>query len=214
MPRLYQLINEWQHPFAHMYLTTDLHTACIGAHNGEDGAVIITGTGSCGYAHVGEQSLLVGGHGFALGDKGSGAWLGQQAAEHALLNLDGFAQDSQLTQLILAHFNVSDAIGIVENLAGQSSSTYAKLARLVIQSAEQGDVVAIEIVKQGAKYISDMARKLFTLEPRRFSMIGGLAEPLQKWLDSDVGQQVQPALAQPEIGAILFAQQQYSKHQG
>ncbi|MBQ4888586.1 ATPase [Shewanella sp. UCD-FRSSP16_17] len=214
VPRLYQLINEWQHPFAHMYLTTDLHTACIGAHNGEDGAVIITGTGSCGYAHVGEQSLLVGGHGFALGDKGSGAWLGQQAAEHALLNLDGFAQDSQLTQLILAHFNVSDAIGIVENLAGQSSSTYAKLARLVIQSAEQGDVVAIEIVKQGAKYISDMARKLFTLEPRRFSMIGGLAEPLQKWLDSDVGQQVQPALAQPEIGAILFAQQQYSKHQG
>lgn len=52
VPRLYQDVISWQHPFAAMYVTTDLHTACIGAHRGADGAVIITGTGSCGYAHV------------------------------------------------------------------------------------------------------------------------------------------------------------------
>ncbi|WP_407696621.1 N-acetylglucosamine kinase [Shewanella goraebulensis] len=211
VPRLFKLVTQWQHPFAKMYLTTDLHTACIGAHEGNDGAVIITGTGSCGYAHVGEQSLLIGGHGFALGDKGSGAWLGQQAAEHVLLNLDGFAQDTGLTQPILNHFNVSDAMGIVENLAGQSSSTYAKLARIVLQQAEQGDEVATLIVKQGAQYISDMARKLFAINPTRFSMIGGLAEPLCKWLDEDVAARVELAMSPPEIGAILFAQQEFAK---
>ena len=47
LPGLYQKINEWHHPFKEMFLTTDLHTACIGAHKGADGAVIITGTGSC-----------------------------------------------------------------------------------------------------------------------------------------------------------------------
>ncbi|MCL1044086.1 BadF/BadG/BcrA/BcrD ATPase family protein [Shewanella sp. 1_MG-2023] len=213
VPRLYDLVNQWQHPFAKMYLTTDLHTACIGAHEGNDGAVIITGTGSCGYAHVGNQNLLIGGHGFALGDKGSGAWLGQQAAEHVLLNLDGFAEDTQLTQPLLAHFNVTDAMGLVENLAGQSSSTYAQLARIVLQQAEQGDAVAISIVKQGAKYISNMARKLFALQPTRFSMIGGLAEPLAVWLDKDVVARVELAISPPEIGAILFARQEFAAQQ-
>ena len=211
VPRLFEQVSQWQHPFAKMYLTTDLHTACIGAHEGNDGAVIITGTGSCGYAHVGAQSLLIGGHGFALGDKGSGAWLGQQAAEHVLLNLDGFAEDTGLTQAILSHFNVTDAMGIVENLAGQSSSTYAKLARIVLQQAESGDAVAILIVRQGALYISDMARKLFAIHPTRFSMIGGLAEPLCSWLDDDVSARVELAISPPEIGAILFAQQQFTQ---
>lgn len=92
VPRLYQDIVNWSHPFADMFVTTDLHTACIGAHRGGEGAVIITGTGSCGYAHVAGKQVCLGGHGFALGDKGSGAWLGLKAAEQVLLHLDGFAQ--------------------------------------------------------------------------------------------------------------------------
>ncbi|WP_153914119.1 N-acetylglucosamine kinase [Shewanella sp. TC10] len=213
VPRLFELVSQWQHPFAKMYLTTDLHAACIGAHEGNDGAVIITGTGSCGYAHVGSQSLLIGGHGFALGDKGSGAWLGQQAAEHVLLSLDGFAEHTGLTQPILDHFNVTDAMGIVENLAGQSSSTYAKLARIVLEQAELGDAVAVSIVKQGAEYISAMARKLFAIQPTRFSMIGGLAEPLSPWLDDDVAARVELAMSPPEIGAILFARQEFAQQE-
>jgi len=207
VPHLFQQVSQWQHPFANMYLTTDLHIACIGAHEGHDGAVIITGTGSCGYAHVGGKSLLIGGHGFALGDKGSGAWLGLKAAEHVLLNLDGFAEDTALTQAMLDDLKVSDAIGIVEYLAGKPSSMYAKLARLVLQQAQLGDAVAVKIVKEGARYISAMARKLFAINPTRFSMIGGLAEPLHSWLDSDVSEKVELAISPPEIGAVLFAQQ-------
>ena len=213
VPRLHQDICQWQHPFAHMFVTTDLHTACIGAHKGGDGAVIITGTGSCGYAHVGEQILCIGGHGFALGDKGSGAWLGLKAAEQVLLYLDGFAPFTQLSERLLTHFGVNDAMGIVENLAGQSSSCYAKLARIVLQCAAEGDAVATEIVEEGAQYISEMARKLFALEPKRFSMIGGLAEPLEAWLDKDVVQRLAPTLAPPEIGAIYFAEQEFTKQQ-
>lgn len=205
----YEQIASWQHPFKAMYLTTDLHTACIGAHNGEDGAVIITGTGSCGYAHVGDQSVSLGGHGFALGDKGSGAWLGLKAAEHVLLHLDGFACATALTQQLLNHFQVNNAIGIVEQLAGKSSSVYAKLARIVLLAANEGDEVAIAIVKEGSQYISELARKLFAINPTRFSMIGGLAEPLLPWLDSDVASKISPSLSPPEFGACLFAQKQH-----
>ncbi|MBR9726708.1 N-acetylglucosamine kinase [Shewanella intestini] len=211
VPHLFNQINQWQHPFQAMYLTTDLHTACIGAHNGDDGAVIITGTGSCGYVHVGEQSLLVGGHGFGLGDKGSGAWLGQKAVEHVLLTLDGFSDASALQAAMLDHLETDNATGIVELLAGKSSSEYAKLARVVLACANQGDSVAIGIVKEGAEYISAMARKLFSLHPQRFSMIGGLAEPLMPWLDSDVSSKLAQSIAPPEIGAVYFAQQQHQQ---
>ncbi|WP_394129769.1 N-acetylglucosamine kinase [Shewanella maritima] len=209
MPQLYQAINQWRHPFQAMYLTTDLHTACIGAHQGKDGAVIITGTGSCGFAKAGNKTLSIGGHGFGLGDKGSGAWLGQKAAEYALLDLDGFGDKTKLTQALLTQLNVQDAIGIVEKLAGQSSSEYAKLARTVLECAKAQDAVAQQIVVEGASYISEMARKLIALQGGRFSMIGGLAEPLQAWLDDDVVALIEPALEQPEIGAVYFAKQQH-----
>lgn len=211
VPRLLADVQAWQHPFKAMYVTSDLHTACIGAHQGGDGAVIITGTGSCGYVHVGDESLSLGGHGFALGDKGSGAWLGLRAAEHVLLQLDGFAEPTALTERLFANLGVSDALGIVENLAGRSSSCYATLAREVLAAADEGDKVAVGILLEGAAYISEMARKLFILEPARFSMIGGLAEPLQKWLDADVVARLEPSLAAPETGAVLFAIQQHNK---
>ncbi|MGS0679614.1 N-acetylglucosamine kinase [Shewanella sp. 125m-7] len=210
VPRLYQDIATWQHPFASMYLTTDLHTACIGAHQGQDGAVIITGTGSCGYARVAEKELFLGGHGFALGDKGSGAWLGLKASESALLDLDGFGEKTLLSQRLYDYFEVNSALGIVENLAGQSSSTYAKLARVVFECAAQNDGVALDIVREGAGYISQLARKLFELNPPRFSMIGGLAEPLAAWLDEDVLSKLSPTLQPPEWGAAFYAQQQHA----
>ena len=211
VPRLYQDIAKWQHPFASMHLTTDLHTACIGAHQGEEGAVTITGTGSCGYARVGDKELFLGGHGFALGDKGSGAWLGLKASESALLDLDGFGEKTLLTQRLLQHFEVSNALGIVENLAGQSSSTYAKLAHIVFECARLDDGVALDIVREGANYISELVRKLFEINPPRFSMIGGLAEPLAPWLAEDILAKVSPSLQPPEWGAAFFAQQQYTR---
>lgn len=213
VPRLHKKMMDWQHPFSTIYLTTDLHTACLGAHQSGDGALIITGTGSCGFAQVGNETLCLGGHGFALGDKGSGAWIGLKAAEHVLLNLDGFACDTALTPALMQYLEVTSAVGVVEKLAGKSSSCYALLARTVIACANDGDDVANDILKEGAAYISELARKLFSINPSRFSMVGGLSEPMQKWLDKDVVARISPTLAPPEAGAMYFALQQHNKKQ-
>ncbi|MCE9678026.1 ATPase [Shewanella sp. AS1] len=209
VPHLYKEMAQWKHPFAQMYITTDLHTACIGAHHGGEGAVIITGTGSCGYAQVGDKYLSLGGHGFPLGDKGSGAWFGLKAAEAALLDLDGFGPKTALTEQLLNYYQVNEALGIVEHLAGKSSSCYAVLARLVLDCAHEQDEVAKAIVKDGAAYISELAKKLFTINPPRFSMIGGLAEPLAPWLDKAVVNKISPVMAPPEMGACFYARQCY-----
>jgi glucosamine kinase len=51
----------------------DATTACIGAHAGADGGLVIAGTGSAAIARVQGQETIIGGRGFALGDDGSGS---------------------------------------------------------------------------------------------------------------------------------------------
>ncbi|MFK3864480.1 N-acetylglucosamine kinase [Pseudoalteromonas rhizosphaerae] len=207
LPNLYEKITEWEHPFKQMFLTTDLHTACIGAHEGGDGAVIITGTGSCGFSYVKGLSVNYGGHGFALGDKGSGAWMGLEAIKAVLMELDGLGPHTIMTPVVKEHFNVTTAMGIAEQMAGQPSSSYAKFARYVFDAAHQGDQIALAIVKDGAQYVSQLAHRLLENNPPRLSMIGGLAEPLNQWLDPAIAKLVEVPKQPPEMGAIYFAQQ-------
>ncbi len=207
LPALHQKIEQWQHPFKQAYVTTDLHVACVGAHRGGDGAVIITGTGSCGFASVKGETLTLGAHGFPHGDKGSGAWIGLQAVEHCLLEFDQLASPSVLREKMAA----TDALSLVEKVAQQPPRFYARLAPLVFEAADENDPVAIKILKQGAEYIDALAQRLFQLEPPRFSMIGGLTTRLIPWLSTSVVDRISDPLDPPEIGAVYFAQQKHQK---
>ena len=214
MPSLYNEMASWAHPFKKMYLTTDQHSACLGAHRGGDGAVIIAGTGSVGYAWVNGKSKLLGGHGFPHGDKGSGAWMGMEAVKYLLMALDGLAEDARLKDELLKVLQSSDANEVFEKIAGKSSSHYARLAVPVIECAEVGDPVAVAIVRDGASYISDLADKLLELKPPRLSMIGGLAPRLRPWLAPHVVERLAEPLDAPEIGCVYFAQQSLAKEAG
>jgi glucosamine kinase len=68
------------HPFASMAVETDAHTAWLGAFGGEDGAILIVGTGSCGYGSVGGRRHYVGGWGYEISDEGSGAAIAKRPA--------------------------------------------------------------------------------------------------------------------------------------
>lgn len=92
-------------------------------------------------------------------------------------------------------------------------TTYAKYAPLVFTAAEQGDLLAQQIVQQAAAHISAIAQRLLSINPPRLSLIGGLAHKLQPYLASEVQQKVTPALAAPEFGAVWFAKQRQQKAQ-
>ncbi|MFI2811674.1 MULTISPECIES: N-acetylglucosamine kinase [Microbulbifer] len=207
MPSLYNKMASWSHPFRKMYLTTDQHSACLGAHRGGEGAVIIAGTGSCGYAWVGGRAEVLGGHGFPHGDKGSGAWMGMEAVKYLFLALDGLAEDSQLKDELLRVLESSDANDVFEKIGGKSSSHYARLAVQVVECAEAGDPVASAIMRDGASYISDLADKLLEFNAPRLSIIGGLAPRLRPWLAPHVVERLADPLDPPEIGCVHFAQQ-------
>jgi len=208
LPVLFEKMSNWQHPFGKMFLATDLLIACLGAHDGSDGAVMITGTGSCGFSYVDGHPYTLGGHGFPHGDKGSGAWFGFQAANHVLMSLDGLKEKSVINEKLLALLDVTDSVEVVEMIAGKPAAYYARMANLVFDAAEEGDTVAKAIVAEGAGYISGVARQLATQKPPRISLIGGLTPRLMPWLDEDIKDSLAEPINPPEIGSVLFAQQQ------
>ncbi len=208
LPRFYDNMNSWKHPFRAMFLTTDLHIACLGAHGGEDGAVMVAGTGSCGYYHVDGKSYICGAHGFPFGDKGSGAWIGLEAVKAVLLASDGLGPATSLESAIYAHMQ-TDSLGIIENLAGAASNQYAKFAPLVFAAAADNDTVARGILTEGAAYLGDIAEKLCASEPPRISFLGGLGQYIIPWLKPAVSARFSPALQEPDFGAIFFARQQW-----
>ncbi|MEP0354535.1 BadF/BadG/BcrA/BcrD ATPase family protein [Paraglaciecola sp.] len=208
LPSLFTQMSDWQHPFKDMYLSTDLLIACLGAHQGKDGAVIIIGTGSCGFSHVNNQQFIVGGHGFPQGDKGAGAWFGLEAVKHVLLSLDGIIGTSSMNIPLLKCLKVSNSVELIEVTAGKPASFYAQLANIVFTATDNGDEIAMKLVKDGAKYISDVARLLVQRNTMPMSLVGGIAPLLFSWLDADIQEQLSKPLASPEEGAVFFAKQQ------
>lgn len=213
LPVLFKRMQAWQHPFRQMFLAHDLLVACLGAHHRNNGAVIISGTGSCGFSCIDEQEVMLGGHGFPQGDKGSGAWFGLQATKQVLLSLDGIVEPSLMNDVLLKKLVCTDATTIVEKIAGKKATFYAQLANLVFDAAELGDKVALAIVEEGAEYINSIARALLTRKPSRLSMLGGLTPRLKPWLDKALQAQLSEPLSAPEVGSVLFARQELAKQQ-
>ncbi|MDO6694579.1 BadF/BadG/BcrA/BcrD ATPase family protein [Aliiglaciecola sp. 3_MG-2023] len=209
LPMYKSKLQAWQHPFAQLSLSTDLYIACLGAHNCDSGAIVIVGTGSAGLAcHQGQQ-YEYGGHGFLLGDKGSGAWIGLQTLRWALESFDGMAQSSPFIEAVFEFAQCSDAAQIIESYLTSSSAKFANLAPLVFEYANRHDPVATDIIKDGASYLSALTRKLQSHSPQRIAFIGGLAPSVIPWLDEDIQIGIKQPLAAPECGAIMMAKKQF-----
>ena len=205
IPRIREQLLAWQHPFAELHLSDDVHIACLGAHAGEDGAVIVAGTGSVGYSSL-AGGLSIGAHGFPFGDKGSGAWLGLKGLEAALLAMDELAP---ATQLLPALEDALEAKGLdlIGAMAGAGQRDYGRLAPVVLACADHGDVVARDIVLEGVAYLERVAERLLQQGHDHFCMLGGLAPRLLPWLSAQTRAHLRPPKGQPDEGALLFARQ-------
>ena len=194
------------HPFASLRFISDGLIACLGAHNGKDGGIVIVGTGSIGIARIKGHDLCVGGYGFPISDEGSGADLGLRAIRLALRALDDRAEASQLTAEILGRFH-DDPFEVVAWMDRATATDYANFAPLVMRHADQGDPVGRRIVQAGAKQIDDLVRVLTERGAPRVALIGGLANVIEAWLTPDVRRCLSPPEGDAISGAIILAHQ-------
>lgn len=182
----------------------DAEIACIGAHRGEDGGLIIAGTGSAAVARLGGRSIAVGGRGFILGDDGSGARLGLAALRLALRAHDGLSPHSPLTRELMARF-ADDPVAVIAWGRTARSSEYGALAPAVVAAALAGDPAGVALVHETAAALGDHAAALRRLGVGRLSLVGGLAAPLRPFLDEAwASRLVEPAFDALD-GALLLA---------
>lgn len=205
IPHVKQTFEALSLPFASWHITTDLHIACLGAHRGQDGAIVIVGTGSSGVAVHNGQHFEIGGHGFVVGDKGSGAWLGKMAVSHCLETLDGIVPNNQLCEQVMNLLNCANAYELVSLTLDAKPAFYGSIAPLVMNLAANQQKDALLLVNQAATYINKICQRLVTPNCERLSLIGGITQPLMPYLDNQLKDMIQPAHATPEQGAILFA---------
>jgi glucosamine kinase len=211
IPQVKQTFLKQSLPFASWHITTDLHIACLGAHLGQDGAIVIVGTGSSGIAIHNDQQLEVGGHGFVVGDKGSGAWLGKMAVSHCLETLDGITPNNLLCEHVLSLLNCDNPYDLVSLTLEAKPAFYASIAPLILQLAASQQEDALLLVNQAATYINKLCHRLLIGNLDRLSLIGGITQPLLPYLDNQLQAIIRPAKATPEQGAILYAKTKITK---
>lgn len=191
------------HPFASFAIDTDAHIAWLGAFGGGDGAILIVGTGSCGYGGVSGHCHYVGGWGYEVSDEGSGAAIGRELLRRTIWAYDGRIPSSPLTDAILAEFKYDPEV-MVDWVGRARPSDYARYAPLVLQHADRRDPLGIELIADAAAGVAKIATRLLDLGAPGLCLFGGLAEPLRPWLPPPVQQRIVLPAADALDGAILL----------
>ncbi|MEV6009198.1 BadF/BadG/BcrA/BcrD ATPase family protein [Streptomyces sp. NPDC051976] len=163
-----------------------------------DGLVLIAGTGAIATRLTDRRrAAVVDGHGWLLGDEGSGFWLGGHAVRAALEALDGRGPWTSLVAEVAAHHlprGSYEPVGAVRPLAGPEerhrlaeavvTSAYARpparlaeLSLAAVRAAAEGDAVALRLLDSAADLLVASVR---ALEPRAgepLVLTGGLLGP-------------------------------------
>ncbi len=119
-------------PFARLRIVTDGVTAVIGALGEADGIVAALGTGSVFGVQRGGAVRQIGGRGLALGDEGSGAWIGRSLLSRALRAVDGLAPMTPLLAAVVQEMGGDDRV-VAFSLTARPAD-YAALAPRILAS--------------------------------------------------------------------------------
>jgi glucosamine kinase len=200
-------------PFARSRVVTDSLIALQGALGNDDGIVGAFGTGSVYSARRNGKVTEIGGWGFVVGDQSSGARLGRDALEAALLSHDGVYPATPLTTLIMTEFD-NDAQKVVEFAHTAKPKDFARYAPLVFGHAERNDDVALTIVRKAARDIDDTIDSLLWPDCQAVCLLGGLSGAYRSLLAA----RHQALLVEPKgdalQGAVAFAVELATQEEG
>jgi len=161
----------------------DIRIALAGGLAGREGAVLIVGTGCSCYGRRADGRSHRTGWGYLLDDLGSGYYLGLQAMIALTRETDGRGKPTLLSKAVRSALGFEDPDEIMRILYHDNLTVtrIASLAPMVIDAANQGDEVALTILRNGAHELSlnvkSVADRLhFTEPPFCLTIVGGLGE--------------------------------------
>lgn len=141
-----------------LILLGDVEIALDAAFHGGTGVLVMAGTGSNVAGRMLDGTLVTaGGWGPELADQGSGHKIGREGLRAALL-----ARDEQLpTTLIdavLAFWKLDSLDLLVEYANSRPAPDFSRLTKLVLRCANQGDVVASEVLRREGEDLGWLVR--------------------------------------------------------
>lgn len=218
-------------PFAGVRVFDDIDIAHAGALGGEDGAVIIVGTGSAALAMVAGQRYQAGGWGFQIGDQMSGAILGRELVRYSVEAEDGLVEASSLTRAVIdalggdnqAVMSWSFATdmdlkiisrdgteGCDDALIGRAPAEFGRLMPLFIEHFEKGDPVARKLMDLQLSYVDTYIDWFRARGVDKMAVVGGFGQRLFPILKDRYGDFVRMPLYEPLHGAVLLAQHYFA----
>ncbi|WP_270438856.1 N-acetylglucosamine kinase [Faecalibacillus intestinalis] len=196
-------------------LKSDVQIAIEGALDGQDGIVVIAGTGSIALSLKEGMLQRCGGWGYQLGDEGSAYWIAKKMLNVFCQEVDGRLEKTILYDLIKREchlVNDYDIITFMNNL-NHDRTKIAALAYINGLAAKEKDPNALKIYKQAAEEIYKLINLLSKnfKSPINVSYIGGVFQHAGSFiiphLQDQLGNRFNliPPIHTPEYGAYILA---------
>jgi N-acetylglucosamine kinase-like BadF-type ATPase len=157
---------------APVLVVNDALAALVAGAGDQPGIVLIAGTGSICYGrNAAGQAARAGGWGYLLGDEGSGWWIGRETLTAVMRASDGRGPGTLLTGRVLAHFGFAGTSDLIHEVYHHDTRRrgVAGLSGVVQQAADDGDVVARQILASAADELALAVRSVAS----RLEMRGG-----------------------------------------
>ncbi|MEU4608523.1 BadF/BadG/BcrA/BcrD ATPase family protein [Kribbella sp. NPDC023972] len=194
----------------------DLEVAFASGTPEPDGVVLIAGTGSAaGLVRDHQLVRTADGHGWLLGDDGSGFWLGREAVRSVLRKLDLSEPIGVLGQAVvqavlpdrdetaIAQREGYDVLrdDLIRAVNGRPPVMLAELARTVVWAFEQNDETAHALVKRAAELLTETVGRLRTTSDKGPMVLAGSVAGES----SPVGRLIRETIHQHFSGEVLTA---------
>ena len=186
----------------------DLEVAFASGTPESDGAVLVAGTGAAAGSLIDRRlTRTADGHGWLLGDDGSGFWLGREAVRTTLQTLDAGTPPGPLVESVLRELD-ADRPGrdgqhdrVIQVVNSRPGVQLSALAPLVTAAYRAGDPEAHSIVERAAAaLLATLALIRDPAESTPIVLAGSLAADA-----SPVGAELRTLLAARFSGAVLPA---------
>lgn len=140
-----------------IFLEGDALLALASCTLGKEGAVIIAGGGSVAFGKNRKGEVAsAGGWGYFMGDEGSAFWIAKEGLNACTKAVDGRGKATLILPHILKYFQVNDLHSVHRLIySGQiSRAQIAGAAQAVIESANEGDEIALNICKKAGEELA------------------------------------------------------------
>ncbi len=157
-----------------LLLLGDVEIALDAAFPGASGVLVLAGTGSNVAGRMLDGTLtFAGGWGPVLADQGSGHKIGVECLRAIFMAKDE-GRSTTLKEAVLELWQLASLDALVEHANCPPSPDFSQLTGVTLRCAEQGDAVAMEVLRREGESLGHLAK----LVMHRIQMESGVVPPL------------------------------------